>query len=270
VSVRIYLSGNPVHDYVLKAMHEQVSGSKLCDKYEVSDVAVVFGTYKPAIKNSYFRGAVIAKQKYYGKKVIVIDSGYVKRGDGIDSYYSVALNDINGFGDHKNKNSPSDRWESLGREIKPSKHDGYVLLCGQVPWDASVRRINYIEWLNTTAIALNDEFNGNVIYRPHPLSGSSANVPGVKKCMSASIEESLYGAASVVAYNSNSLVDGVIEGVHAFALGEGHMVPNVSSSSITSEYEMFSVKEREQWAFNLAYAQWHPSEMGLAFERLTV
>lgn len=262
MSVRIYLSGNPVHDYVLTAMHEQVPGSKLCDKYEVSDVAVVYGVYKPAIHSSYFRGSVIAMQQYHGKKVIVIDSGYVHRGDEKDSYYSVGLNDINGFGDHKNKDCPSDRWDALGVKLEPMKElddrNINVLLCGQVPWDASLRRINYIEWLHQTIASCQKREDYNLSYRPHPKF--QYEIPGVVISADKTIEQALRKNEVVMAYNSNSLVDGLIAGCRSFAFGPGSMI----HKDVVDE----GGDKRKQWANDLAYAQWRPDEMGEAFTRM--
>ena len=248
MSVRIYLDGNPVHDYVLKAMHEQVPGSKLCREYEESDVAVVFGVYKAAIKASYFRASVIARQQLKDRKVIVIDSGYVKRGDDKDSYYSVGLDGINGYGDHKNIGCPSDRWDALGVELKPMKEKGDHLICGQVPWDASLSGVNYIEWLYKAI----DKYGEHGRYRPHPLF--DYKVSGVKRSTETTIEEALEQARYVVAYNSNSLVDGYINGC----------------APLPGGFSMINrMVDRQQWANNLAYAQWRPDEMGEAFRRMT-
>jgi hypothetical protein len=53
--VRVYLSGNPVHDRVLEAFYEGCPEEKKIIKnwrYEPADIAVVFGIYKSKVPQS--------------------------------------------------------------------------------------------------------------------------------------------------------------------------------------------------------------------------
>ena len=267
MSVRVYRSGNPVHDYVLGAMCEQI-GADLYDRYEASDVAVVFGVYKAAVQLSYLRGEVIARQKILGKKTIVIDSGYVRRGDAKDSYYSVGLNGLNGRADHRNKNCPSDRWDALGVELQPWRDGQYVLVCGQVPWDANVQHINYLEWVYNAIAEIKANTERDIMFRPHPKA--PLEIRGVLPSTGKAIADDLAGAYLTVALNSNSLVDSVIAGVPVFGADSGNMVKDMYDSQFLSVAVKNPYKpDRTRWAYNLAYTQWRPDEMGEAFRRLT-
>ena len=251
-----------MHDYVLESLANQVGGA-ICKEYKESDIAVVFGVYKPGVRQSLFRGSVIAQQRIARKKTMVIDSGYVKRGNEIDSYYSIALEDINGFGVRYNWNSPPDRWDALGVELMPFVDKPQILLCGQVPWDASVRRIDYIDWLYKTAHELPQD---RTVFRPHPLAQFPESLPGLRTSTERDIEKDIEEFGIVAAYNSNALVDAVINGRKALALGTGHMVSEVSVASPDEPHPKEAT--RQQWAYDLAYAQWRPDEMGEAFEGL--
>ena len=143
----VYLpDNNDEHIEVLKAFSEGIDCEvRSINEYRPCDMAVIFGIGKKNVPESYARGNVLYKQKLLGKKTIVIEKGYIKR----DIYYSVGFDNINGRADFNNRNSPSDRWESLGIDLpkmKINENGKYLLLIGQVPSDASVQNVNIFEW----------------------------------------------------------------------------------------------------------------------------
>ena len=87
MTVRCYLSGNPDHDELVRSFYDGCPEDKqlvsVAD-YEESDVAVVCGWFKKAVPASFARGRVIGKQRKRGRDVIVLDTGYLKRGVGAD------------------------------------------------------------------------------------------------------------------------------------------------------------------------------------------
>ena len=114
--VRFYDTSNKTHSRCIRALYEGCPEQKTLTtdwEYEPADVAVMFGTYKKAIPLSFPRGRIFQEQKVRGARTVIIDSGYVKRGDGPDDYYSVGIDGLNGRADFKNKNSPDDRWTKL-------------------------------------------------------------------------------------------------------------------------------------------------------------
>lgn len=252
--VDFFLSGNPVHDRVIKALFEGCPEEKrlITDwTYEDPDIAVVFGVYKSKVPLSFPRGEVIRKQRQRNKDVVVLETGYINRGDGENHHYACGLNGLNGRADFKNKNMPDDRLSLLNLKVSPWRASGkHVLLCGQVPWDASVEGTDHIQWLKDTYEALKLATWRPVVYRPHP----DIEKPAVP------LEAVLDGSWAVVTYNSNSAVDALIKGIPVFAFDEGSMAYSVSNKdlSLISEPRLF---DRVQWLSDLAYSQWTPDEM---------
>lgn len=263
--IRVYASDNPVHKLALEAFFAGCPEPKEWrdpNDYGPSDVAVVFGTFKRAVPLSWPRGKIIDGQKLSGGKVVVIDSGYVRRGDQEDSYYACGLGGLNGRADFRNADMPPDRWAALGVPIKPWSRDGSaILLCGQVPWDASVQDVNMGAWLKTTAHHLRMLTDRPILYRPHPLARKRS--PGkIEGCQRSDgpLEGDMKDAWAVVTYNSNAGVDAVLCGKPNFCLGGGSMTNAVSNKDL-QDIESPLFPDREQWAHNLAYAQWTPQEM---------
>lgn len=249
--VNFYLSGNPVHDRVIKALYEGCPEDKKLItgwSYDDPDIAVVFGVYKSKVPISFPRGEIIKKHRQRNKDVIVLETGYVNRGDGENHYYAAGFNGLNGRADFKNKNMPDAR---LFFDLKPWRNSGsHVLLCGQVPWDASVEGTDHVAWLNTTYDHLKRATWRDVIYRPHP---------DIEK-PSEPLEAVLKRSWAVVTFNSNSAVDAVLQGIPVFAFDEGSMAYSVANKdlSLISEPRLF---DRHQWACDLSYSQWTPQEM---------
>jgi len=267
-----YLCDNAHHNAVLEAFHEGIEADKdVSDvsRYVPADVAVVFGVYKKGVEASYDRGKIIDRQKKAGKRVIVLETGYVNRGDGPDNHYAAGWGGLNNRADFKNEEMPPDRWEQLGVELKPWKQGERFVLCGQVPWDASVQNIDIVDWLVKTAYGLRIQSSRGVIYRPHPKSKEFPDfVPGCGTSK-VSIEEDFERAFCFVTYNSNAAVLAVINGVPATYVDEGSMAKGVAGSLAHTLYPL--MPDRQQWANNLAYTQWTPSEMreGLAWRHLS-
>lgn len=263
MNVNFYLSGDPVHDRVIRALYDGCPEDKslrTVTQYDASDVAVVFGVYKKAVPFSTHRGKVIAEQEKAGLKTIVLETGYIKRGDGEGDFYAAGFNGLNNRADFRNANSPPDRWEKLGVELKPwrSANNGVVLLCGQVPWDASVQDTHHSGWLHAIVEEMSYSTNRKIVFRPHPL----AKVPNITgaEYSTAPLMEDLDRTHVLVTFNSNSSVESVVEGVPAITFDEGAMAFDVTAHDL-SFLERPLTPDREQWAANLAYTQWTPAEM---------
>lgn len=269
--VRVYLSGNPVHDRVLEAFYEGCPNeSQLVHgwKYEPSEIAVIFGVYKSKIRQSWPRGKIFQQQRKNNLDVIVLETGYVNRGDGEHHHYAAGFNGLNGRADFKNKRMEGERWSALGAQLKPYSPGENILLCGQVPWDASVDHHDHQAWLKETASLLKVITKKPVVFRPHPL----AKLPPIKgvEYSTRPLIEDLPKAHAVVTYNSNSGVESLIEGKPVFAFDEGSMVYSLANKSLY-DIDTPNYPDRKLWANNLAYCQWTAGEMkeGLAWKHLT-
>ena len=266
MKVAVYLSEDPVHARCLNAFATGVPKDVTLEvrpvtEYATADAAVVFGVFKKNVPVSWPRGEIMRRQKQAGGRTVVIDSGYVKRGMAPDSYYMVGFDGINGWADFRNQGMPSDRWDALGIELIPWRaHGECVILCGQVPWDASVQALDMLEWLPDTARALRARTKRKIIYRPHP--AARLHPPQVSGCETSTrpLADDLAIAHCVVCYNSNSAVEAIISGVPAIVLGNGAMSEAVAERSLDN-IERPRMPARERWAHDLAYCQWQPQEM---------
>ena len=261
--VNVYFSGDPVHDRVLKAFYDGCPVEKKAKsvfEYEPSDVAVIFGVHKSKVPKSFPRGEVFRQQRTKNLDVIVLETGYINRGDGENHHYAAGFNGLNGRADFRNRGMSDDRVKKLGVNLKPWRKDGnHVLLCGQVPWDASVEMCHdYPGWLEHTAWQIKYQTKREIRFRPHPL----ADLPPIRGCTHSkvTIQEDLKDCWAVVTYNSNSSVEAVLEGIPAFTFDAGAMAKDVSSQWL-QELERPYMPAREAWLNDLAYTQWTPEEM---------
>lgn len=256
MKVHVFTPGHrdPHHDLTLKAFANGVreTGDEChvldVERYERCDVAVVFGIEKKAVPFSKHRGSIIDLHQKLGKPCIVIDSGYVHRAD----YFMVGLGGLNGRADFKNADSPPDRWEALKVNLEPWKEGGdNVLVCGQIPWDASVQAYNHQQWCIDTVAQLKERTKRPVVFRPHPKFSTTPLPP---------LERDLQDAFAVVTFSSNSGVDAAIAGIPVFADDIGSMAWPVANKTLQWIDDPLK-PDRQQWAHNLAYTQWNLDEM---------
>lgn len=207
------------------------------------DVVVVFGLQ--------WRGAwVLRDYKTAGIPVVVVDYGYCKRTNHIfdwkSGHWQVSLDGLNNIpmGDF-----PSDRWDTLGIEIKErgGDPDGYTLVCTQTTGDASHGHDEkgIQQWVN-------EQFQKwpNPILRPHPLQ---EHLTYGKPTMAGSLKSALEGASRVVTMNSNTGHEALIAGVQVTAT-----MP-AAYSELTGPLP--SMETRLKYFHRLAYGQWTWDEM---------
>lgn len=269
--MRVYLSGIPGHDMVLEAFAEGACGQLVSGwKWAPDDIAVVFGVRKERVPASWPRGDIIKKQERHGGRVIVLETGYVNRGAGRDHHYAAGWGGLNGRADFRNAGMASDRWELLGRGLRPWRGDGSrMLVCGQVPWDAACQHHDHIGWCQMATAQLGRRFGPAVAFRPHPLA-ACVNYGVRCEISDRTLEEDLADARCVVTFNSNTAVDAIIAGVPAIAMDPGSMAWDVAGHTL-DDVDNPPRPERAQWASDLAWAQWNVDELrrGLAWAHLS-
>jgi hypothetical protein len=260
--VRVYLSQNEQENVVLKAFYDGCPESKELVTgfdYKPSEVAVIMGVYKKRVPISYPRGNVFRQQRSKNLDVVVLETGYINRGDGVNHHYAAGLNGLNGRADFKNEGMPSDRAEKLKVELKPYRQGRYVLLCGQVPWDASVQDSDHQIWLQASLERLRSYTEREVVFRPHPLA-RKAYGPLDCPVSNRSLQEDLADAHAVVTFNSNTGVDAALAGVPVFAMDHGSMCWAIANKSLIA-IDVPNKPDRSHWLNDLAYCQWTPAEM---------
>ena len=276
MKVVVYTPGdaNPEHAGVLEALYNGIVARgdnvelRSVDDYTVSHIAVVFGVGKKGVPVSYARGEIIRKQKEAGGQVLVLEKGYVRR----DEYYAAGWGGLNNRANFRNSMMPPNRWRELGMDIIPWKTAGdAILVCGQVPSDASVQNVDIIHWCASTVLALKKIApEREVIFRPHPLAINRTPTILHATMSTRPLAEDLRDAVYVVTYNSNTGVDAILNGVPVYAADEGSMVWDIASHNLPdATYPKANVLD--QWAHDLAYTQWTTEEMkeGLPWEHLT-
>lgn len=216
-------------------------------QWESSDLAVIWG-HKATMQ--------IREQRRAGRDYLIMEHGYF--GDRITKFMSLGFNGLNGYAEFHAVGMPGDRWAKHGMPVSPWKTGGdYILVMGQVTGDASLATCpDYPAWLREVCEAAKG-YGLPVRYRPHPLQ-RAAEVPPTP-VMGGSLEDALAGAAAVIAWNSNSLVDAVLAGVPVIAGDRGSMAWPVAAHEVGAELVR---PEREQWLHDLAYCQWTQTEIG--------
>jgi len=260
---RVYLSGDPVHDRALETFYQGIEGPKELVKnwdYKPSKVAVIFGVYKSKVPKSFPRGEIFQRQRSKNLDVIVLETGYINRGDGEKHHYAAGFNGLNGRADFRNHDMPDDRAKKLGVELKPWKEGKYVVLCGQVPWDASVEGSDHGLWLQVAAERLASYSSKPVRFRPHPMARQALPAIDGTELSLEPLAEALKSAHCVVTYNSNIAVDALLAGVPVFAHDRGSMCWEVANKSLLCA-DVPNRPDRTQWLNDLAYAQWTLQEM---------
>jgi hypothetical protein len=217
------------------------------------DMAVVFGVGKRAVLAGKWRGAVL---QAYGHKALVIEKGFIKR----DKYFSVGWGGLNGRADFSNFRSDNNRWDLLDVQMKPweDNPDGHYVVCGQVPWDASVQDLNHLEWCHSVVNTLRSS-GQKVIFRPHPKTPDKS-VYGIEWYSVKPLYQDLIGAKAVVTHNSNAGVDAAISGIPVIAFDKGSMVYSIAGNSLVRSDNPMK-PDRTAWANDIAYAQWTVDEM---------
>lgn len=236
------------------------------DNYEESKIAIMWGIYCNYKSNTLYRKKIYENQKKKGNKVLIIEVGFLKR----DIYYSLGWNSIVNFGKYNLENISENRWKELNINLKENKinNDGYILLCGQVPWDTQLQHINYKKWLFDIVNEIRKYTNRKIVYRPHPKQNKKnkmaiLNVPNTINSKNESILDDFKDTYAVIALNSNSLLDAMIEGLPIFAFDKGTVVYDLANHNISNiENPKFPTNdEKFKKLYEISYMQWNEAEL---------
>lgn len=202
--------------------------------------------------------AIRENQKRNGNRFIVMERGFI--GDRT-KWASVGYDDIAGYADFCNENSPSDRWDKKTFDVEDwNPGSEYILLIGQVPTDSSLRGLDWYKWHGETVRELQRIQKLPVRLRPHPI---------MDRNYKRSLAEDLESAACIVTYCSTTGVQAIEAGKPVIALSEGAMCYPVSGHSLEDVLKP-PTPDRDQWLYDLMYAQWHKRELstGRCWEHL--
>lgn len=232
--------------------------------YEVHDAAPTFPVKRGdvlAIWNRYHEREQVADRfEAAGGTVLVAENGYVRgRHDGGD-YYALAVHGHNGSGQWHI--GGSERWESLGIELKPWRTEGrHILVAPNRPFGmrGTVMPAN---WADECAKRLRKLTTREVRIRCHPGNGPSS-VP---------LADDLRGAWAVVIWSSSVGVKALIEGVPVICEAPYWVCKRAAHTDwLDANLAHVDMDERRLAAMQrLAWAQWSIDELksGQAFQHV--
>jgi hypothetical protein len=249
--------------------HQKEHGQAAKEGFDRHDISVEFVKGDTVVHDadihimwSIKRPSIISWSKVTGRSFLVMERGHV--GDRMN-LTSCGWNGLAGRGRYPYPDDNGKRWNdkysSLMKDWKYNKN-GYALVIGQVPGDASLYGLQggFESWSQTSTDFLRS-IGYDVVYRPHPLvvkhSGGTFWAPKKAKISTKTLEEDLDGASICVVFSSTTCVESVLYGVPTITTDEGAMAWAVTS------HKLMDVKtvQREEWAYRLAWTQWSLDEI---------
>lgn len=162
------------------------------------------------------------------------------------------------------------RWDALfaGRLHPWRKTGTSVVVCGQMPGDASLAGLDVREWVTKACAEAHRVFNLPVIYRAHPrvLDAGDTWCPGSAARSNASFEDDIDRAALAITYSSTVGVDFALAGIPVIAIDKGSMAWPVAGHQIRNP----KYPDRTAWTHDLAHTVWRRAEIsdGTALDHL--
>jgi hypothetical protein len=187
-------------------------------------------------------GEIYKKAIRAGRETYYLDHGYVGFSHQ-GGYYRIARNGRQSVIDPEH-DWPSDRFETLGVELKPWRKDGKsILVIPLTDAIAGFYGLDANKWLGGTVSELTRHTDRPILTKP---KGEGE------------ILRALQDVWCVVTHSSNVAVDSLLQGVPVVALGESIAQP---LSWSYADIEKPHWPEREKWAHGVAWQQWTLQEM---------
>ena len=245
--------------------------NKIWDKLnKKSNINIHWGIkciFKP---NTFFRETLTNKYKYS----IIIEQGFLNRKD----YRSFGINNYAGLSHIIPNNCPNDRFNLLNINVKDMNINkkGYILFCGQLPWDTQVQDINYNNYINDLFEKLKKITNRKIVFRYHPLYHTNNKKERFKIILpdyvivdnNKNINDSFKESNVIISYNSTSLVEAILEGRPIIALSKMSIVYDLSNK-IENINNIILPKKKiiMQKLYDISYMQYNLKELedGTAF-----
>jgi hypothetical protein len=230
---------------------------------KTSDINIHFGIKSRFKKNTKFRELLMNNYKYN----IIIEQGFLNR----KKYQSIGINGFSGLSKIKPTNCQKDRFDKLNINVKDIviNNDGYILFCGQLPWDSQVQDINYNQYLNNIFNQLKKITLKKIKFRFHPLYKNKKNkkykinIPEyVEIDQHINLIDSIKEAFCIISYNSNSLVDSLLEGIPVITLSNISIIYDITENDINNINNIYipSKKIILQKLYDISYLQYSLDE----------
>lgn len=232
---------------------------KLSDGYVDCDVAVIIGIGKRQLPGPRQTAYDIVAEHHYSqdRPVVILNKGYIHPGE----YFGVHIRGSKHL-DYRlsDYGLPADRFDALDVPIKPYRDGEYTLICGQVPDDETVAGHDHIDWIRRCYAFLENESELPVRFRPHPKAypGIEYGIPYERRTW----EQDLAGAHTVLTHSSTASALALLDGIPIFTLDDGSIAWPVGIKRLQALLVQHPIHvSREQWAYDLGYAQWTLDEL---------
>ena len=273
----------PIHENRIDYFMDGFSDRYICEKvhyytdYEKTDYIVIHG-WKKVYHPGQYREYLIDTHNNLDT-TIVLENCYLYANPDKRSNTSIGIGGFNGTGKYNNDNSPSDRFDMLGIEIKQYdwiKNDK-ILLVGQSLHDAHLYRVDFQKWISDIYSELRLYTDRPIYFRPHPKhlgNKNSIQLPEGCKVSDHTIKiyDELKSCYAVVSYNSNVGMECILAGIPIFSFNEFSSAYRLSYHDLSQIENLsnYNEQDRLQWLYNLAYSQWTLDEMkrGLPHKQL--
>lgn len=205
------------------------------------------------------------------KPVVFIDLGYWGRArkSRIWGYHKVAVNGRHPGNYLMERNLPAHRFRMFGLKIRPWRQNGnHILLAGMSGRAAQSIGYRPEEWESKAVKELKKYTDRTIIYRPKPTWVGSGHLKGTTRNTHPSLDSVLADCHAVVTHHSNVAIDGLIQGIPAFAFDGA--ATHVTLQDLSRIENPIMPANREQWLTNLAWCQFNITEMfnGLMWRHL--
>lgn len=166
---------------------------------------------------------------------------------------------------------PSDRFDSLGFDVKPWRESGnHILICGSSEKYHSFYGLDHPNrWAKRVVARIREHSGRPIIYRPKPSWKGAEPIEGtIFSDSKQALSEVLTDCHCVVTHGSNASFEAALFGIPSVVLGEAVMRPESSISLKDIEHPYMGNRQR---IFNaVAYHQWTNAELanGEAFKTI--
>lgn len=229
-----------------------------------AEVAVFYGF------NATMR-RIFADYREAGKTVVYVDLGYFGRVEGgaLRGYHKVVVNGRHPTAYFQNRAHDDSRARGLGLRIKDWRSGRHIIVAGMSAKAAEAEGFRVEAWERKAIARLRSLTDREIIYRPKPSWSKAQPIEGARfEPGREDLPALLADCHAVVTHHSNVAVDGLIEGVPAFAMS-GVAVP-LATGDLSRIETPHRPEGREQWLNDLCYCQWNVKEIaaGLAWRHL--
>lgn len=251
------------------AVHGDIVETRDLEEFErpLFDGTIVVGI----VRREVLWGHIPAKKP----ALLYIDKGLTReraefQGQNLPKFWRFCVGDVHATRYLRHLRSPHDRLAASGLlplHERTESRDGPIVIAGSsAKFHQTMRLPNPTEWAADIIRQIMDSGDKRmVIYRPKPSWRDAEPIDGAEfhHGEKTSIDSSLKDASLVITYGSIASVDAIKAGIPCVVLGNAP-ARDVSSTSLTKGLKSpvwASREDREQWAANLSYCQWRPSEL---------